>query len=166
MSMVKKEVLDMSNWTVINGHLQHSDDELMHYGVLGMKWGIRRAKKKGVSYTYKSHGQKKYEKKLVKQQSKGADASALNKTKQKLDLYKKRDANRQDYAERTSVGKSVLKGLLMGPIGAGSYNRLRASGKSRIGAALVSNILVSTAGMPIQALATRHAEFKAARKRG
>ena len=41
-----------------------NSDELYHYGVLGMKWGVRRARKNGASYVYKSHGQKKYEKKI------------------------------------------------------------------------------------------------------
>ena len=47
----------------------NNNDELMHYGVIGMRWGIRRARKNGSSYTYKSHGQKKYERKLNKLQS-------------------------------------------------------------------------------------------------
>lgn len=34
-------------------------DELYHYGVLSMKWGMRRAYNKGVDYQYKSHAQKK-----------------------------------------------------------------------------------------------------------
>ena len=31
------------------------DCELYHYGVLGMKWGIRKARKRGMEYQYKSH---------------------------------------------------------------------------------------------------------------
>ena len=41
------------------------NDELMHYGVLGMKWGIHRAVKKGQTYTYKSHGQKNMKRNLI-----------------------------------------------------------------------------------------------------
>ena len=44
---------------------------LCHHGVLGMKWGIRRAATKGQTYTYESHGQKKYEKNLNNQIKKG-----------------------------------------------------------------------------------------------
>lgn len=32
----------MSNYTIVNGNLYHSD-ELMHYGVKGMKWGVIKA---------------------------------------------------------------------------------------------------------------------------
>lgn len=41
-------------------------DELYHYGVVGMKWGVRRARKKGVDYTYTSHGTKSYAKRAKK----------------------------------------------------------------------------------------------------
>ena len=75
-------------------------DELYHYGVLGMKWGMRRAYNKGVDYQYKSHAQKKYEKKVEKLSSKIASKdkkpsfgtkTKLDKAKVKLEKYKGRD---------------------------------------------------------------------------
>lgn len=140
-----------------------NSDELYHYGVIGMKWGMHRAKKKGISYTYKSHGQKKFEKKYNKQVNKGINKEKINKTKEKLNLYKTRDKNRQDYAKNTSVGKSFIKTLLLGPIGNGSYSRYRGSGNGRVAAFLKSNIVISTLGAPVSVLLSRGREFKSAR---
>lgn len=122
------------------------ENELQHYGVLGMKWGIRRARKKGKTYTYKSHGQKKYEKKYESQKKKNVDSHTLNATKKKLDMFKKRDANRQTYAESASTGRQVVKTLLLGAVGNGTYSRLRSAGQGRVvsgGAAFL------TRGVPI-----------------
>lgn len=119
------------------------DNELMHYGVLGMKWGVRRARRAGVDYAYRSSGQKKYQKKLDTQVSKGASTKKITKTQKKLDMFKTRDLMRQDYAAKTSLGKSIAKGILFGPIGSGSYSRLRSSGNGRLlsaGVAYLSNI--------------------------
>lgn len=41
-------------------------DYLVHYGVLGMKWGMHRAAKSGTSYKYTSHKTKSLEKKDTK----------------------------------------------------------------------------------------------------
>ena len=141
-----------------------NSDELYHYGVIGMRWGIHRARKNGSSYTYKSHGQKKYERKLTKlQSSKNPSANTVKRTQNKLETYKKRDLNRQKYAENTTVGKSIVKGLLMGPFGSGNYNRLRAAGHTRLYSAGVSNIVASTLSLPYQVLRSRDDEFTAAR---
>ena len=140
-----------------------NENELKHYGVLGMKWGQRKADRAGITYTYKSMGQKKYEKKLAKQQKKGASASQIRKTQSKLATFKKRDANRQAYADTTSVGKTIVKGLLLGPFGSGNYNRLRAAGHTRLGAAFASNILTSTLGLPVTLVNSREKEFLSSR---
>lgn len=141
----------------------------MHYGVIGMKWGMRRARKKGTEYTYKSHGQKKWEKKYnkklkknEKRLSENKKALSTEKEKYKLDTFKARDELRQDYVKRTSVGKSFVKTLTMGPIGNGSYNRYRAAGNTRLASFLKSNIVVSTLGAPVNILLSRAAEFKSA----
>ena len=100
------------------------NNELKHYGVLGMKWGIHRAEKRGENYTYKSHGQKKYEKKIAKEAK--SDKGIREKTKNKLEMFKERDAGREAFARKTKVGYAVARGVIMGPIGAGNYNRLEA----------------------------------------
>lgn len=121
-------------------------DELYHYGVLGMKWRYHRAAKKGIDYTYKSHGQKKYEKKINKLQNKKQTAriqKKIDKATKKLQLYQERDKNRAEYAKKTNVGKAITKQILLGPIGSGSYSRNRAAGYGRVVSTLASGVITS-----------------------
>lgn len=142
-----------------------NSDELYHYGVLGMKWGIRRARKNGASYVYKSHGQKKYEKKIdqIKSSNKKNKKEKLAKAKTKLSIYKQRDKNRQSYASKTNLGKAVVKQILMGPIGSGSYSRYRSSGNNRVMAFLKSNVISSLLSSPVTVPLSRHREMKTAK---
>lgn len=135
-------------------------DELYHYGVLGMKWGIRKARKRGLEYQYKSHGQKKMEKKVARAEAKGRDAS---KERDKLATYKERDAARQSYAEYTKTGHAIARALLLGPFGSGTYNRARAAGSS-VGSAVVQGLILPKFG-PIGIGISKASENSSARSR-
>ena len=96
----------------MNNYILAPDGELKHYGVIGMKWGVRRARKKGTSYAYKSHATKTYEKKANKARKRGNTEKA-----NKYDTYAKRsaglDKKMQDYNTNLSVGKTIAQSLLV-----------------------------------------------------
>ena len=142
-----------------------SSGELYHYGVLGMRWGIHRAKKKGETYNYKSHGQKKYEKRLTDYDKKGVskDSRQYQKAEDKRKLYEVRDKARLKYAKKTNVGKTMAKGLLMGPFGSGNYNRMRAMNIGRAASFMASNVIMSTLTLPVSVIGTKVSETRNAK---
>lgn len=101
-------------------------NELYHYGVVGMKWGVRRARKRGEEYTYTSHGTKRYAKKALKARNKGDEAKA-----QKYERYHKRsvelDRKMQTNALSNSNKRAALKTLINGPFGNKTYEAVRAA---------------------------------------
>lgn len=140
-------------------------NELYHYGVLGMKWGIRRARKQGSSYTYRSMGQKKLERRLKKQTTAKKDAKTIQKTQNKLDLIKRRDRERQRYTENTSLAKIAAKTLVLGNWGrVSAYNRYRAAGSSRSKAYIKAYLANEYLGVGAATLISRNAEKKNAAK--
>lgn len=109
--------------------------EIQHYGVLGMKWGIRRSRKQlEAAAAARAKGDTKQAKELEK------------KSKQTLQKHISRTSKATvDKVSNTSTGKLVAESLLTGTYGALVYNQMRADKKtsrlSAIGEAIVADIV-------------------------
>lgn len=109
--------------------LEHSD-EFSHYGVLGMKWGVHRAKvNKSKSNKYRSKAKastgSKKEKNLKK-------AEKYAKKSKKIQTKHESRAGKQTYkkVDKTSVVKLLGESALMGTYGSLKYNKAREKGGS------------------------------------
>lgn len=132
-----------------------SSDELHHYGVIGMKWGIRKAGKNNTTYKYRSHATNVYAKK-----SKKADAKGDTKKAEKYKNFEKRSADldrqMQSYAETVGKGKAAAQLVL-------TNSRTYAAAKMATGntkyASRIAGLAASTMGglgdMPVRALYVR-----------
>lgn len=105
---------------------------LQHYGVLGMKWGIRKAEKKGTSYSYTSHRTNVYNKRAEKAAAKGKTEKAAKYSKyasRSAELDKNKENLARSYkgaaghvvSKVAGIGAGAGAGAAVGYFGTGAY---------------------------------------------
>jgi hypothetical protein len=109
------------------------DTELYHYGVLGMKWGVHRAKV--------------YQAKSNRARSRGniGDAERYqNKSNRMMEKNERLSGGKNAFerASKQSMGKTLAQAAVFGTYGATKYNQARAKHASR-GKAAVQAVLYS-----------------------
>lgn len=107
---------------------------IMHYGVLGMKWGQRRARKASVKAS------------KLSAKGKTEKASKYSAKAQKIEKYHREMGGSKTYdrVKTTSTGKALAQSMLMGTYGALKYHETRAVGESK-GKSVVRGLLYGAA---------------------
>lgn len=107
-------------------------DSLAHYGVIGMKWGIRRYQNKDGSLTSDGKSRYRYESWTTKHHDKAAKKAEDRGNMVKAEKHQKLanrsrelDRREQEYAQRVGTGKNLLTRWLTGDaIGGKGYQQM------------------------------------------
>lgn len=119
---------------------------LAHYGVIGMKWGVR----KNPEYSYTSRLTKKYGRKADKYAAKGNTEKAA-KYRSMQERSATLDKRQEEYSKRvTAKGNLICRALTGGAVGGTSYTRILATmngqGASNTGEKVTAAVLAGYGG--------------------
>ena len=143
--------------------------ELYHYGVLGMKWGIHRAKRNTEKAANSRESAKEWDELARNASAKGnskrankykryaakdrADAKKYDaKSKQIEQKHRDRAGSKTyDRVSKTSTGKLFAESMVLGTYGALKYNQFKAeghgTGQAFVNAVVEENVNILTGGL-------------------
>ena len=122
----------------------YNDSYLMHYGVLGMRWGVHRAKL--------------HSKRAAAAKKRGDISRYRSETNRANQLTEKHQAlarKAYSYTNKESLGKSFVKSMIFNTAGTLDYNEMRANNTPRTKAAAKTIVKHWAPGL-LSSIVTRH----------